>query len=238
MQDEVARTIVAILAAHVNRAEAQRVLLKPPTTWQAYDYYLRAADTLASYWSSIEVEDLYETRNLLKDTLSIDADYARAYAMLSATYMTAWLNPLDSDHLNPAALDQAYQLARKAVQLDPNLPQAHANLGTVLPWKQQHDASIAECEKAIALNPNFTDWRFALALVYAGEPARAIRALETHMRLDPFYAPLAPHWLGVARYISKSIRKRCRRSGNASRGHRTFGTFIPGWLLPTPNWGS
>ena len=49
VQDEVARTIVTILAAHLNKAEAERTLLKPPATWQAYDYYMRAADTYASF---------------------------------------------------------------------------------------------------------------------------------------------------------------------------------------------
>src|SRR5437762_2586627 len=43
VQDEVARTIVAILTAHVNKAEVERTLLKPPATWQAHDYYMRAA---------------------------------------------------------------------------------------------------------------------------------------------------------------------------------------------------
>jgi len=38
VQDEVARAIVAILAAHVKRAETEKVLLKPPATWEAYDY--------------------------------------------------------------------------------------------------------------------------------------------------------------------------------------------------------
>src|SRR5215467_9090860 len=45
VQDEVARTIVAILAAHVNRAETERTLLKPPAAWEAYEYYLRGAET-------------------------------------------------------------------------------------------------------------------------------------------------------------------------------------------------
>ena len=48
VQDEVARTIVAVLAVHVNKAETERVLAKPPATWQAYDYYLRAADSCGS----------------------------------------------------------------------------------------------------------------------------------------------------------------------------------------------
>src|SRR5207302_1946153 len=44
VQDEVARAIVAILAAHVKRAETERALLKPPAAWEAYDCYLRGAE--------------------------------------------------------------------------------------------------------------------------------------------------------------------------------------------------
>jgi adenylate cyclase len=203
VQDEVARTIVTILAAHVNRAEIERSLSKPPETWQAYDYYLRAADRHASYWSSFKAAELYELRRLLEQSLAIDPNYARAYARLSWSYLAAWLISLDSDYLNPAALDRAYQLACKAVQLDPNLPQAHANLGHVLGRRREPEAAVAAFERAMMLNPNFTDWRFGEVLVYAGDPTRAIEAVERHMRLDPFYAPLAPGWLGLAHYMLK-----------------------------------
>src|SRR5262249_54821529 len=157
---EVARTIVAILAAQVNRAEIERSLNKPPETWQAYDYYLRAADRHASYWSSFNASDLYEVRRLLERSLAIDPNYARAYARLSWSYLAAWIISLDGDYLNPVALDRAYQLACKAVQLDPNLPQAHANLGHVLGRRREHEAAVAAFERSMALNPNFTDWRF------------------------------------------------------------------------------
>jgi adenylate cyclase len=203
LQDELARAIATILVAHVNKAEAERTLLKPPTSWQAYDYYMRGSSILGSYWSTVKAADLHESRRLLERSLSIDPGFARSYSTLSTTYVIAWRNRLDDDHLNPAALDRAHQLANQAVQLDPNLPHAHASLGTVLAWKRQHDAALAEIEKALALNPNFTDWRIAIALVYAGEPARAIEVLKQHMRLDPFYAPLAPHWVGLAHYTLK-----------------------------------
>src|SRR6266849_6289795 len=49
VQDEVARTIVAILAAHLNRAETERALLKPPAAWEAYEYYLRGAEAFFLY---------------------------------------------------------------------------------------------------------------------------------------------------------------------------------------------
>ena len=91
VQDEVARTIVAILAAHVNKAEIERSLNKPPETWQAYDYYLRAADAHTSFLSSWEAAELYEVRRLLEHSLAIDPNYARAYARLARTHIAAWL---------------------------------------------------------------------------------------------------------------------------------------------------
>ena len=110
---------------------------------------------------------------------------------------------MDEDHLIPTALDRAHRLARKAVKLDPNLPIAHAHLGTVLTFEGQHEQSITEFEKAIALNPNFTDWRFGMTLLRAGEPARAIQVIEAHMRHDPLYVPIAAGQLGLARYMLK-----------------------------------
>jgi adenylate cyclase len=200
LQDELARAIATTLVAHVSKAEAERTLLKAPTSWQAYEYFVRGADILGGYWSTVKVADLYESRRLLERSLTIDPGFARAFASLSTTWIIAWRNRLDKHYLDPAALDEARQMAERAVQLDPNLPQAHASLGVVLAWKRQHDAAVAEFEKAVTLNPNFTDWRMAIALVYAGRSERAIEVLKAHMRLDPFYVPLAPHWLGLAHY--------------------------------------
>ena len=85
---------------------------------------------------------------------------------------------------------------------------------------------MAEFEKAIALNPNFTDYRFGMALIRAGEPVRAIQVIEAHMRYDPFYTPLAPGTLGMARYFLKEysealppLRELTSRAPNVSQGH-------------------
>ena len=226
LQDEVARSIVTTLAVHVNKAEAQRTLLKPPATWQAHENYLRAVDILASFWSSLKKTDLYKTRRLLEQALELDPNYARAYAALSFAQIASWSAGVDGDYLAPAALDRAHEFACKALQLDPNLPQAHACLGVVFGWKHQHEAAIAEFERAIALNPNFTQWRFVPVLIFAGQAERAIEVGRAHMRLDPFYLPLAPAWLGLAYYMLKRyqdalplLRECISRAPNFSGGH-------------------
>jgi len=203
VQDAVVRTIVAILAAHVQRAETERTRAKPPNSWQAYDYYLQAVDALTAFTSKFSVDELYEVRRLLQQSLSIDANYARSHSLLASTYDVAWSIPLDSDFLKPCVLDRALDFARKAVQLDRNLPQAHAGLGFVLMWKHQHDDSIAAFERATALNPNYVDWRFGFALIYAGDSKRAIDVLQAYMRLDPFYMPVASFVLAFAHYMLK-----------------------------------
>jgi len=146
--------------------------------------------------------------------------------LLSWTHMSAFLNSVDSDYLSAAALERAYQLASNSIRLDPNLPQAHAALGYVLTFRRQHDAAIEAFEKASQLNPNFSDARFASTLVYAGQFTRAIEVVKVHMRLDPFYAPIAPGALGFAYYMLKQyedalppLRECILRAPNWRAGH-------------------
>jgi adenylate cyclase len=228
VQDEVARTIVAILAAHVNRAEIERALLKPPAAWEAYEYCLRGAEAFLLHITRRTKASLYDARRLLEQSLAIDPSYARAYAMLARTYVYAYTDPTDgdSDYVNPAALDRALELAETAVHLDARLPQARAQLGDVLIWKRQHDIGIAEFERALALNPNFIEWRYARALTFAGEPARALEVLEENMRLDPVQPLIYPtSWMGQANYSLK-------RYGEAVRFFRECALRLPNLLWP------
>jgi adenylate cyclase len=226
VQDDVARAIVSVLAAHVNRAEIERVLLKPPAAWEAYEYYLRGAEAFFLHSTRRTKASLYDARRLLERCLTIDPAYARAAAMLSRTHLHAYMEPFDDDYLNPAALDRALELAETAVHLDDRLPQARAQLGDVLLYKRQHGASIAEFERAFALNPNFIDYRYARALIYAGEPARAIEVLEANLRFDPFQPLIwSTSWLGFANYM-------LRRYGESVRLLRECASRLPNLQWP------
>ena len=226
IQDEVARTIAAILAAHVNKAEAERTLLKPPATWHAYDHYMRAAAAWASFQSSWKLDQLLETRRHLADSLKIDPKYARAYSLLASTHRVAWLNPVNDEYLSPAALDRAITLARTAIELDPNLPEAYAELAYNIIRKSDFDGSMVAAERAIALNPNFVDYRLAQVFYSVGQPTKAIEIAKAQMRLDPFHPHFAPLIAGIAYYLLKEyqgaqrwLREATGRAPNHQYGH-------------------
>ena len=232
VQDDVACSVATILAAHVRYAEAERAALKPPATWQAYDYYLRAAHALTSFWTSYKIDEFWEARRLAERSVLFDPDYARGYALLASTYVVAWLNSFGADPSDSTALDRGLELATKAVQLDANLPQARAQLGNALSWKGQHEAALAEFQKAVELNPNFVEWRYAIALILAGQTAKALEVARNYIRLDPFAAGSAYMWVGIAHYLLKEysqalvvLRDCIVRMPNAR--------FVHAWLAAT-----
>jgi adenylate cyclase len=66
VQDDVRRSIVALLAAYANRAETERTLLKPPAACEAYDYYVRGADAYGLEGKKSSTAALYASRRLLE----------------------------------------------------------------------------------------------------------------------------------------------------------------------------
>jgi adenylate cyclase len=191
--------------AHIGKVETERTLRKAPADWQAYDFHLRAAHALRSFLTTHKPADLWATRDFAERAISLDPHYARAYSLLSSTCVIDWLNMFSEDA--SASLDRAHELASRAAELDAGLPQARAHLANVLSWKGQHDAALAEFERAIGLNPNFADYRHATAFVMAGEAARAIETFRAYMRADPFAPVTASGWMGAAHYMLKDYAR-------------------------------
>ena len=205
VQVDVAQTIATILTAHLRKAETERTLRKRPADWQAYDFYLRAAHGLTSFLATHSTADLWAARGFAERAIALEPHYALAYSLLSSTYVIDWLNIYSTNA--STALDRAHELATTAVQLDASVPKARIHLANVLSWQGQHDAGLAEFERAIALNPNFSDYRFATALTMAGEANRAIEVSRAYMRADPFAPATASGWMGGAHYLLKDYSR-------------------------------
>ena len=235
VQDQAAHSVAAILAAHMSKAESERTALKPPATWQAYDYYRRAADAYADFHRPMEVASIYKARALIEQCLAIDPNFARAYVLLSQTQLSTWAIPLDDDFTNPAVLEAGYRAAEKAVQLDSNLPQARYQLGLSLSFKGQTEAAVAECERAVALNPSYTDWRFIIVLVRVVSMKERPMSARRICVLIPSRCRLRAVGWGSHIICSEGTPKRLPRSANLPCRHRIT-RDERGWPQRTPKW--
>jgi tetratricopeptide (TPR) repeat protein len=138
-----------------------------------------------------------QARQLFEKALTLDPQYAEAYAQLGFTYYLAWSWQWSQD---PQTLERALELGQRALALDDTLPTAHGLLATVYARKQQYDQALAEGERAVALDPNNAESYAGQAnmLNFAGRPADALRAIEQAMRLNPHYPALYLVHLGWA----------------------------------------
>src|SRR5229473_201767 len=200
LQDEIVLKIVTTLKLQLTLEQQGLVSRKHTNNLEAYDYYLRGL--IASDFTK---EGNAQARQLWEKAVTLDPEYAEAYAQLGRTYYLEWAYHWSTDPQTPK---RAFELARKALALDDSLPMAHSKLGQLYSLQQQYDQAIAECERAIALDPSNADSYFVQATVLnmAGRYEEALRALAQAMRLNPRYAPLylerelGRAYYGVGRY--------------------------------------
>jgi adenylate cyclase len=198
VQDEITREIVAALDVRLLRGEQaiawRRALRKP----EALDAYYRGLDAL----NKITREANVEAARCFEQVLRLEGDSPLGYLGTAWTHLSAsrygW-----SDSA-PKSLQQAAELARKALALDESCADAHALLGYYHLLSLAHDQAIASGERAVALNPNHADNVANLGCIYAvsGKPAEAIAAMRRAMRLCPTYPTWYLNILGFAQYLS------------------------------------
>src|SRR5258708_5147543 len=183
-QDEIVQKIVTTLKLQFTLEQQGRISRKHTDNLEAYDYYLRGLVAL-----NLTKEGNAQARQLWEKAVTLDPEYAEAYAQLARTYTWEWAFRWSVDPQTPK---RAFELARKALALDDTLPTAHSRLGQLYSLQQQYDQAIAEGERAIALDPSNADSYFVQATVLnmAGRYEEALRALAQAMRLNPRYPPL------------------------------------------------
>jgi len=133
---------------------------------------------------------------LLEDALRIDPGSARAIAGLALCSQQAG-DEAWSDQ--KAAYAKARELAERAVELDPMLPEARHALGNAL-MQDDYPAAEVEFRKALALNPSYADAHERLGSVLRGmgRHEEALEEVRRAYELDPL--PTWRTWLLATQY--------------------------------------
>ncbi len=201
VQDDVTGQIIAALKSELGNAIPSRANRPLTSSQEAYDLYLRgrANHNRRTRETNALAQDLFE------QAVGLDATFAAAYAALSHAQVLAWIYGWAE---GPAALENAEEAARRAVTIDPSLPQGHAQLGWVLTFRGRLDEGIAAARHATALDTNYaTGYTYlSVFLSLSGEGAEALAAGNVAVRLDPF-AFNAQLGRGLAQLILRDYEK-------------------------------
>lgn len=189
IQDEISLAIVNNLKVKLMEKEKAAIVKHYTENVEAYNQYLKGE----YYVEMFTIEGLDKASEFHELALQMDPNYALAYSGLSAVYFTYpfWGN-LSPHEANLKA--KAY--AKKALEIDNTLAEAHASLGFINThydwnWKEAE----REFKQALQLNPNSTIvhmwYSFFLTITRRNE--EAIVEAKRSQKLDPLSSYINSH---------------------------------------------
>ena len=188
VQSEIARKIGQQLELHLdaNQSSSPPLVNASQTTASAYEHYLRGRAYVFAGFDTPQA--LRRAQGYFEEAVHEDPNFARGYAGLAASYVLLsefrWLPPQE-------AYEPGVEAARKALELDPSLGEAHTALGWLI-WRHDWDWAKAEKEYRYAcdLNPNDVDALQSLTwfLAWSGRSAEALSEIEKIRQVDPAQA--------------------------------------------------
>ena len=110
---------------------------------KAYDSYLRGR----YLWNERSASLSFQAGPYFEEAMRLDDNFALAYSGLADYYSVSWGTWND--------YSRAERYARKAVDLEPNLAEAHASLGIAAEYQGKYEDAQKELMRAIGLNPNY-----------------------------------------------------------------------------------
>jgi adenylate cyclase len=183
LQDDITNHVVEALEVKLTEGEAARVSRRQTDSTEAYELYRHALD----YYRRFTQTDNAQARRLVKKAVTLDPGFADSWCLLGYSHQVEWYFGWSE---NPSqSLEQATELARKAITLNDSAPCPYTLLEIIHLWRRDYDKAIAYGERAVTLEPNHADATVNLArtLTYAGRPEEAVELAKKAMRLSPYY---------------------------------------------------
>ncbi|MDE0945013.1 MAG: tetratricopeptide repeat protein, partial [Alphaproteobacteria bacterium] len=218
LQDDIVASIATAVGPEVTQAEIERAKSKRPGTLDAWDLYLRALAGFHKTTRDDAEEAITLLEQAIKVEPDFASAYALLGLCHSASAMHGWVQPASQGfrearrcaeealHLAPTSPDinhalavvlsvsgepeRAITAARRAIDLNPNFPEAFAYLGLSLVFLGRLEEGMAECYHAMRGSPRDTRGSFFYnglghGHFMLGEYEKSIEIAQKGQHLDP-----------------------------------------------------
>ena len=180
VQSEIAEKVAGELKVQLLDSEKKTLEKKPTRDITAYTFYLKGR----YLWNERNKESLEKAIKYFEEAIRMDSRFALAYAGLADSYIVL----MDHGHLpRSEVFPKAKEAAKKALELDETLAEAHTSLATILGREWDWRGAEEEYAKALGINPNYATahhW-YSIHLLDTGRVDEAIRELKIAEELDP-----------------------------------------------------
>ena len=223
-EDSIARQVTtAILPRFQGRGRRSRRRVRRRRRYDAYEKYMKAEFFATNRSRSA----LTKAVGLLEEAITIDPNYARAYASLANCYQLIGFY----EYLPPSeAYPRAEEAARKAMSLDNSNSEAHVAMLSAL-TDYEHDWVGAEHEfkATVAIDPNYASayQYYGFALLGMGRGEEAVGVAKRAQEFDPV-SPSVQTSLAWALFLMRRNEESVRE---CKRALELYPDFIPAHQL-------
>ena len=180
LQNEIARDVSQKLQARLSGADEQKVAKTYTANAEAYQLYLKGRYHVLK----LTLSEIQTGISYFQQAIAIDPSYALAYVGLADAYRSALAGDMPPTELLP----KARAAAQKAIEIDDNLADAHAELGFIIFWYDwDWTAAENQYKRALQLDPNNADTHlfYAHLLSNTGRHPEALAEVKRARELDP-----------------------------------------------------
>ena len=181
IQTDLARKIAGELQAKLSPTEKAQFERKPTENGEAYLAFVQAHDLSCAFE---DVEKLKQGEQLFERALDLDPNFALAVARYSQ--LESWI--VHTFDPTPARREKARTLAERALQLQPDLPEAHLARGVSYYYgDNNYDAALKEFEIAQRGLPNESEIYLYIGSIQRrqGKWAESTANMEKAVSLNP-----------------------------------------------------
>jgi len=205
IQDDISQAIVKALKVILSEGEKKQIEKVRAENVQAYDYYLRGRQYYQIHRKSLEY-----ARQMFNRAVETDPEYARAYAGVADSCSLLYMY-FDARDYN---LRQADAASAKALELEPELAEAHVARALAMSLSKRFREAEEEFDTAMKLDPKLFEaaYWYGRALMSEGRMAEAARMFEraSGLRPEDYQAPsfLAQAYSALGRTEEANVANR------------------------------